>query len=286
MPRRVSAKRYAQAMFELAREQDQLDAWAADLQMVSQALQDPDFRTFLSHADVSVEEKIKATGAVLGEVHPLVLNLVNVLVASGLVDLAPELQAAYNGLLDVHHGRQRVEVTSAVPLDDAELTQITSFVSDLISKEVVVTTRVKKIHRTTSSGSSPVTSKSILSMMKPNATPRTTFRTIRTITTTGARVIRVSTGAKARETPNMAAAPLPPRNFKNTGQLCPATTKAVVIKTAQWGAPSQVGTNTAGAPSQVGTNTAGAPSQVGTNTASTPFPASIIKTGTAAQVPS
>ena len=142
MPRRVSAKRYAQAMFELAREQNQLDAWAFDLQMVSQALQDPDFRTLLSHADVPVDEKIKASSAVLGEVHPLVLNLVNVLVASGLVNLAPDLQTAYNALLDVHHGRQQVEVTSAVLLDDAELTQITSFVSDLISKEVVVTTRV------------------------------------------------------------------------------------------------------------------------------------------------
>ena len=142
MPRRVSAKRYAQALFELAREHDQLDAWAADLLMVSQALQDPDFRTFLSHADVPVDEKIKATGAVLGGVHPLVLNLVNVLVTSGLVDLTPELQTAYNDLLDVHHGRQRVEVTSAVPLDDGELTQITSFVSDLISKEVVAASNV------------------------------------------------------------------------------------------------------------------------------------------------
>ena len=142
MPRRVSAKRYAQAMFELAREHNQLDAWAFDLQLVSQALQDPDFRTLLSHADVPVDEKIKSIDAVLPDVHPLVRNLLDVLVTRGLVNLAPELGEAYTKLLDIHHGRQRVEVVSAVPLDDAELQRITRFVSDLTHKEVVVTTQV------------------------------------------------------------------------------------------------------------------------------------------------
>lgn len=142
MPRRVSGKRYAQAIFELALERDQLDAWAGDLQLASQVLQDSDFRTFLTHAGVPVEDKIKSIDAVLRDVHPLVRNLVDVLVTRGLVDLALELEAAYGELLDGHHGRQRVEVTSAVPLDDGELARITRFVSDLTRKEVVVSAQV------------------------------------------------------------------------------------------------------------------------------------------------
>ena len=142
MPSRVSGKRYAQAIFELAREHNQLDEWAVDLQLVDQALQDPEFRTFLTHADVPAEQKIRAVNAVLRDVNPLVRNLVDVLVVKGLTSIAAELQAAYTDLLDGHHGRQRVEVTSAVPLADSELDRVTRFISELTRREVVVTTQV------------------------------------------------------------------------------------------------------------------------------------------------
>ena len=142
MPRRVSGKQYAQAIFQLALENSQLDEWASDLQLVSQVLQDPDFRAFLNHADVRVEEKVKSIGVVLRDIHPLMQNLVNVLVTKGLVDVASDLEASYNALLDQHRGRQRVEVVTAVPLGDAELGRITQFVTDLTQKEVVLSAEV------------------------------------------------------------------------------------------------------------------------------------------------
>ena len=142
MPQRVSGQRYAQAIFELALENGQADEWAGQLQLASQVLQNEEFRTFLNHAEVPAAEKIKSIDAVMPGVHPLIRNLLDVLVSRGLVDLAPKLGEADNQLLDIHHGRQRVEVVSAVPLDDAELQRITQFVCDLTQKEVVVTTEV------------------------------------------------------------------------------------------------------------------------------------------------
>ena len=142
MPAQVSGKRYAQAIFELAREQDQLDQWAGDLQLVDQALQDEEFKAFLKHAKVPAADKVRAISTVLSTVHPLVQNLVHILVSGGLVDLLPQLHQAYEALLDEHLGRQRVEVTSAIPLEDRELERITIFLSGLIQKEVVATTVV------------------------------------------------------------------------------------------------------------------------------------------------
>ena len=81
MPAQVSGKRYAQAIFELAREQDELDQWAEDLQLVGQALQDEDFEAFLKHAEVPAADKVRAISTVLSTVHPLVQNLVQILVA-------------------------------------------------------------------------------------------------------------------------------------------------------------------------------------------------------------
>jgi thymidylate synthase ThyX len=86
-------------------------------------LRDKEFRTFLNHAEVPADEKIKSVEAVLPDVHPLIRNLLNVLITKGLANLAPELSDAYTKLLDIHHGRQRIEVISAVELEDAGLAQ-------------------------------------------------------------------------------------------------------------------------------------------------------------------
>ena len=142
MPRRVSGKQYAQAIFQLALEQGQVDQWAGDLQLASQVLQDPEFRAFLNHADVPLEEKTKSIEVVLRDIHPLMQNLVNLMVTKRIVDAAPDLEDAYNALLDQHHGRQRVHVVTAVPLGDAELRRVTQFAAALTGKEVAVSTEV------------------------------------------------------------------------------------------------------------------------------------------------
>jgi F-type H+-transporting ATPase subunit delta len=140
--KRVSGRRYAQAIFELALQNDQLEQWGDDLRLTDQVLQDEEFRAFLSHAEVPLDRKIAAINQVLESVDPLVKNLVSLLVSRGAVNLIHDVLTAYNRLVDVHRGRQQVEVTSAVPLSDQELERITRFASNLINKEVVVSTQV------------------------------------------------------------------------------------------------------------------------------------------------
>jgi F-type H+-transporting ATPase subunit delta len=142
MAQNVSGKRYAQAIFELGLERDRLDQWLSDLEFIDGVLQDSEFRALLKHAEVPVGDKIKAICAVLSETEPLIRNMVNLLVTKGLLDVMKDLRAAYIGLLDEHRGRQRVQVTSAVPLEQRELDRITQFVSNLVRKEVVVSTEV------------------------------------------------------------------------------------------------------------------------------------------------
>ena len=142
MAQRVSGKRYAQAIFELGLEQDRLDQWAGDIEFIDGLLQDEEFRVLLKHADVPIGDKMKAIDAVLSEIDPLIRNMVSLLVTKGLVDAVQDLRTAYTALLDEHFGRQRVQVTSAVPLEPLELERITQFVSNLVRKEVVVSTDV------------------------------------------------------------------------------------------------------------------------------------------------
>ena len=142
MARQVSGKRYGQAVFELAREQDRTVLWGQDLALVAEAFEDTDFISLLKHAGVSAEDKRSAVETVLGGASPMVQNMVNLLVARGLVDAVPDACREYAELLDRQEGRQRVEVTTAVPLSPQEVDRITSFISGLIGREVVVTARV------------------------------------------------------------------------------------------------------------------------------------------------
>ena len=142
MAQRVSGKRYGQAIFELAQDQGAVEQWGQDMALVSQAFADAEFSALLKHAGVSAEDKRRATDAVLGDAQPMVRNMVNLLVARGLVDAIAEACQAFTELQDRLEGRQRVEVTTAVALEPAEVERITRFVADLIGREVVVTPRV------------------------------------------------------------------------------------------------------------------------------------------------
>ena len=142
MAQKVSGKRYGQAIFELAQDQGAVEQWSHDVALVAQAFEDAEFGSLLKHAGVAAEDKRRATEAVLGDIQPLVRNMVDLLVARGLVDAIPEACQEFIESQDRLEGRQRVEVTTAVPLEPAEVERITDFVAGLIGREVVVTSRI------------------------------------------------------------------------------------------------------------------------------------------------
>jgi len=67
MAKNLSGKRYAQAIFDLALENDQVEQWGEDLAVVAEAFQDADFTALMKHADMSAVNKLAATATVLAE---------------------------------------------------------------------------------------------------------------------------------------------------------------------------------------------------------------------------
>ena len=142
MAKRASAKRYAQATFDIALQRGQLDQWASDLGLVVEALHNAEFSAFLEHAKVPLAQKVQTIGEAFQGVDPMVLNLLSLLVSRGLAELFPEVEEGYRELLDQHKGREKVDVSSAVPLEDSEREQIIQFLTRLINKEVVLDSQV------------------------------------------------------------------------------------------------------------------------------------------------
>jgi F-type H+-transporting ATPase subunit delta len=142
MAKQVSGDRYARALFELASEKGTVDDWLVQLDLAVQVLNDDEFRALLNHAEVSLLRKREAVEAVLAEVDPMVQNLISLLVARGSVGVVGDVYDNYTRLVDIAKGRQRVELTSAVELDDNQIDKIKVFVEGLVKKEVVMHTSV------------------------------------------------------------------------------------------------------------------------------------------------
>ena len=142
MPRRASAKRYAQALFALGSQRDRVDQWAEHLDLATQALENEEFQAFLENAKVPLPRKVQVIEEILPAVEPPIRNLLSLLVSKGLVELLPNVKGEYLHLVDELKGREHVEVRSAVPLEEAQKDSISGFLTGLINKEVVLDSRV------------------------------------------------------------------------------------------------------------------------------------------------
>ena len=144
MPKGASARRYAQAVFQIATEKDELEGWLGDLLVLARTLEDRDFAEFLDAPHVPLSQKIEVIRSALGDtVGPLALNLMSLLASRNIAQVMPGIVEQYQRLLDVHNGIERAEVVSAVPLDDAQRQQAAELLRDIVGKEIRLTSRVE-----------------------------------------------------------------------------------------------------------------------------------------------
>ena len=125
MPQAASARRYAQAVFQIAVEGDALDAWSGDLRSLAEAMDVPELASVLDAPQVPMARKVEAVRRAVGDaVGPLAANLLCVLASRNLAHLVPA-------------------VTSATRLDDAQRDRVTRILEDVAGKEVRLHTLVR-----------------------------------------------------------------------------------------------------------------------------------------------
>lgn len=144
MPRGASARRYAQAVFELASEKGEVDRWLEDLALLSNSLENRDFAEFLDAPQVPEDRKVRVIKDSLGKsVNPLALNLISLLASRGSAHLLPAITETYQEMLDEHRGIERGEVVSAVPLSDEQRQSIADMLTRMVGKEIRLNTRIE-----------------------------------------------------------------------------------------------------------------------------------------------
>jgi F-type H+-transporting ATPase subunit delta len=135
------AGRYASALFDLARDQRQIESVGKSLDALGQALLDSkDFNELVTSPLVSREEAGKAFAALAPQLglDPITTNFVGVLARNGRKGQLREVIRAFGRLASEHRGEATAEVITARPLNDDQLAQLRQQLRARAGREVNV----------------------------------------------------------------------------------------------------------------------------------------------------
>ena len=139
------ARRYAMALYLAARKKEAVDrVWddVQGLQAVDLAVGNR-FRHFLEAPQVPTEHKFAALEtAFRPHVHPLVVEFFRLLLRKKRLFEMRMIFSEFERLVEAHRGVVRARVTSAIPLHDAELTQLVDALESGMNKKVRVVANV------------------------------------------------------------------------------------------------------------------------------------------------
>ena len=139
------AGRYAGALFELAQDQDVLDAIATDLHSLRDLLEESaDLARLIRSPVLSRDEQARALAAV-GEragFAPLTRQFLGLLAHKRRLFALPDVIEAYDAMLAEHRGEVGAEVVSAVPLSEEQLESVKQQLTAAVGQTVQLSTAV------------------------------------------------------------------------------------------------------------------------------------------------
>ncbi len=144
MPSGSAGRRYAQAVFDLALSSNQLDQWESDLEVIRQVFQTREVANVLENPKSNRDKKVNLINQILqGRVSQPALNLALLLVNRSRQGYIGQIVDIYKHELYQMRGIGVAEVTTAVPISEAEenlirqkLTQLTGYKQIVINKRV------------------------------------------------------------------------------------------------------------------------------------------------------
>lgn len=141
--RTTIARPYAEAAWQQARGEGQVEAWANAVELLSTIVQEPAVAERLGHPHVSRDQMNDLVSSVGGETFSGSRgNFVKVLLEADRLGFAPEIFEEFHALKAADENRLDVEVISAYPLDQQAEQAIAAAVKEKMGKEVEMTTQV------------------------------------------------------------------------------------------------------------------------------------------------
>ncbi|MHB8085476.1 MAG: ATP synthase F1 subunit delta [Dehalococcoidia bacterium] len=138
----ISARRYAQAIFQIAEANKNQAEWQKELHKLAELMKDRETVDLIDHPKVSFNLKSELIKQRLKTSNEIVLNLCYLLILKGKIKNVDQIAEEYEALLDEQRGIKHAVVTTAVAVDDAEKQRIASQLEKITGKKVSVKLQV------------------------------------------------------------------------------------------------------------------------------------------------
>ena len=135
MPRSNIARRYAQGIFQLAKEPD-LDSWRQELAQLEALLQDDVLRAAFANPSVTTPRRMELAQRLAPELRRETQNLLRLLIEHRRTSEMPAIRREFERMADGAAGIVNVALTTAIDLSDAEQQRYERALADRLGKKV------------------------------------------------------------------------------------------------------------------------------------------------------
>ncbi len=137
-----AARRYAQAVFQLGKENGTLERWSEDLAVLSSIANEPQLLEYLLSPNHSEDEKVALTDRALAEGQPEARTLARMLIQRRRVKIISDIADAFTELLLEERGIAIADVTTAVALDAESEKRLKDQLGTIVGRTIELRTHV------------------------------------------------------------------------------------------------------------------------------------------------
>lgn len=143
MPNFSSSKRFAQAIYAIAKETDTVSDWVKNLESINDILSEKDLVATLNSPNKPIALKCSILDKIYGEsLDRLALNLLCLLSTRNSIDLISNIKSDFENMVDFDHGIQKVTVTTATSIDSDQLTEIKNILENISGKKANISIEI------------------------------------------------------------------------------------------------------------------------------------------------
>ena len=138
------ATTYAQALYELAKEENLTDAVLQQLNVLKESFEaEPEFLRLMNAANRSKEERCRILDeSFRGKVEPYVLNFMKILTEKGYMRHFSDCATAYRDAYNRDHGILPVKAVTAAPMTEDQKTRLKEKLGNITGKTIDLICRV------------------------------------------------------------------------------------------------------------------------------------------------
>jgi len=131
-----AARRYVQALTEIAQESNTFDAWQRDLNTLTAIASDPEVLSYFESPAVQDEQKLATANTVVADAQPEARTLLRMLIERRRLRLLPDIADLFDEAALAHKGIVMIDVTTADALDDAGEQLVRERLKGIVGKDV------------------------------------------------------------------------------------------------------------------------------------------------------